>query len=267
MTDANDLLTVLRLSVSRAISGESRVAVAYSGGLDSSLVASLAKEFAVVQCYTCGFSASFDSRNAKAFAEKEGLSVELITPTRSELLSLVAEAALIMDTTDPVRIAYTVPLLCVLDHSKETRILAGNGADELFGGYAKYGGSSDPRGMMSRDLEKALFEGNLLSSAARGLGKELGLPFASEELRAFAARTDLDKKIGGGGRKIILRQVAELLGLPSHSRPKKAAQYSSGVMKEMRRESEQQGLRLSDWTSRIASCAPGQEPIAKAIKK
>lgn len=267
MTDANDLLTVLRISVSKAISGESRVAVAYSGGLDSSLVASLAKESTEVQCYTCGFSASYDLRNAKTFAESESLSVELISPTRTELLSLVAEAALILDTKDPVRIAYTVPLLCVLEHSKETRVLAGNGADELFGGYAKYAGSNDPRAMMSLDLEKMLLEGNLLSSAARGLGKELGLPFASEELIAFAGRTDLDKKIGGGGRKIILRQVAELLRLPSRSRPKKAAQYSSGVMEEMRKEAKRHGLGLSDWTLSISLGAAGQEPVAKAIKK
>jgi len=50
---------------------------------------------------------------------------------------------------------------------------------------------------------------------------------------SMALSIPLDFKIRGGRRKHLLREAAKLLGLPEEvaETPKKAAQYSSGILK------------------------------------
>jgi asparagine synthase (glutamine-hydrolysing) len=58
-------------------------------------------------------------------------------------------------------------------------------------------------------------------------------PFAERELAMLGEGLPVSFKIRGGVRKAVLREAALILGLPREiaNRPKKAAQYSSGVMK------------------------------------
>jgi len=250
--DHKGLLVALRKAVSELVAREDRVAVAYSGGLDSSVIAALASEKANVTCYTCAVEGSFDSRNARQFADDEGRQFTLLELGSEDLRSFVRKASGLLGTTDPTRIAYTIPVLCVLHRSAERVVLTGSGADELFCGYAKYAGMRDPTRAMAADLERMLSESHSLSFEATKLGKIIGFPYAAPAVIATANETPLGEKIDPSGRKIILREVAKLLGLQSHKRPKKAAQYSSGVMKEMERLAKGEGPSLSQWTERTA---------------
>jgi asparagine synthase (glutamine-hydrolysing) len=248
----NGLLDALREAVSKLVAHEDRVAVAYSGGLDSSVIAALASEKANVTCYTSAVEGSFDSRNARRFADDERRQFTLLELGSEDLRSFIRKASELLGTTDPFRIAYTIPVLFVLHMSTERVVLTGSGADELFGGYAKYAGMRDPTGAMAADLERMLSESHSLSSEATRLGKVIGFPYAALAVMATARNIPLGDKIDPTGRKIILMEVAKLLGLQSHKRPKKAAQYSSGVMKEMERLAKGEGLSLAQWTERTA---------------
>jgi asparagine synthase (glutamine-hydrolysing) len=250
--DHNGLLAALRKAVSELVAHEDRVAVAYSGGLDSSIIAALASEKTNVTCYTCAVEGSFDSRNARQFANGERRQFTLLELRSEDLKSFTRKASGLLGTTAPIRIAYMIPVLCVLHRSAESVVLTGSGADELFGGYAKYAGMRDPTRTMAKDLERMLSESHSLSSEATKLGKIIGFPYAAPAVIATANETPLGEKIDPTGRKIILREVAKLLGLESHRRPKKAAQYSSGVMKEMERLAKGEGLSLSQWTERTS---------------
>jgi asparagine synthase (glutamine-hydrolysing) len=254
VTTPASLLNALRESITSAIGKERTVAVAYSGGLDSSLIARLAKESAEVKCYTCAMAGSFDANYALGFAAEDGLDLTMIVVGRESLGGLVARTGLLLNSDDPVRIAYTIPVICVLERCAETTVLVGSGADELFGGYAKYSTATDPTAIMRSDLSKMLVEDNALRMVAKALGKRLESPYVSEATLAYSASLPLNLKISGNHRKVLLRRAAASLGLHSHDRPKKAAQYSSGIMKEMKRQAASSHASLSDWVRQQTWC-------------
>lgn len=247
MTNPDNLLTVLRESVRTAIRQEQNVAIAYSGGLDSSLVAKLAAETAVVRCYTCAIEGSFDAVHVADFAAEDELELAMISLNGDSLGELVGRTRELLGSDDPIRISYTIPVLGVLEHCAEGLVLCGSGADELFGGYARYVGMDNPGRAMSMDTAKMLAEDTQLKALARTMGKRMESPFVSEAMSVFSSNLPLALKITGSDRKILLREAASSLGLHSHDRPKKAAQYSSGVMKEMKRQAKKANESLIDW--------------------
>ncbi|MCU0852518.1 MAG: asparagine synthase-related protein [Thermoplasmata archaeon] len=249
--EIQNLICAIRESVRDTIGSQKAVAVAYSGGLDSSVVARVAGESSEVVCYTAAFPGSHDHGSAVRFAEEEGAALEMIMLDAENLEHLVIEAGRALRSADPIRISYTVPIMSVIEASREDLVLVGSGADELFGGYSKYSSMADPTNAMTADFEKALHELSMLDAAARTRGKRVGAPFASSSLREIADGIPIADKVSGERRKIVLREVAKELGLASHSRPKKAAQYSSGVLKEMRRAARVGGVDLSAWTEKM----------------
>jgi asparagine synthase (glutamine-hydrolysing) len=246
-----DLLQILRESTRRAIGHETEVAVAYSGGVDSSIVAAIARESAHVNCYTCAVDGSFDAQNAERRAREEGFDLKLVGLTAEDLVKELVVAAQVLGRSDPVPLAYSIPLIMVLRTSTERTTLAGNGADELFAGYAKYSSHPDPEGAMSEDLHKMTVEAARLQNWSSGLGKRLGLPFADDSVISFSKTIPLADKISPSGRKLILREGAKRLGLPSHDRPKKAAQYSSGVLRLMEKAAKESGLSVAEWAEGV----------------
>lgn len=251
VTTPEGLLTVMRKAVTSAIGGERRVAVAYSGGLDSSLIARLARDSAEVSCYTCAMAGSFDSENVPGFAEEDGLDLTMVLVQPRDLGSLVARTGRLVESSDPVRIAYTIPVICVLERCEERTVLVGSGADEIFGGYAKYSTATDPKSSMRKDLAKMLEEDLVLRIVAKTLGKRLESPYVCEETLALSDSLPMALKISGNDRKVLLRKAAASLGLCSHDRPKKAAQYSSGLMKGMKGQASSSHLTLSDWVGQL----------------
>lgn len=249
--NATELLSRLRTATRVLIGDEASVAVAYSGGLDSSIVAAISLEFAGAKCYTCATKGSLDSKVAEEYAAQDGVDSVVSVLSENDLLVWIRKASNVLGSTDPVRIAYTIPVLYMLEECVERCVLAGNGADELFGGYAKYSDSRDPKEMMAIDLEKMLQEASVLKARATSLGKRIGFPFVAEEVMDFAEQTPIEQKVKGSDRKLILREAARLMGLRSSDRPKKAAQYSSGILKEMRRISRRERLELSEWTATV----------------
>lgn len=241
------LLDVVRAAVTDAIGDRANVAVAYSGGLDSSVVAALASTIANVRCYTACTEESSDRGSAKSFAEEQGLTTQMILLSSMDVRRLATEAAGILRSDSAFRISYTIPLIAVIEAAEEGLILSGGLADELFGGYAKYASDPSPEDLMTIDLEKALSEYDLLRKYAKNKHRELASPYADERVVRISKTIRMEDKIGPGGRKLALRSLARQMGLVAHERPKKAAQYSSGVMKEMRRIAKEDGRTLDDW--------------------
>ncbi|MDH3366000.1 MAG: asparagine synthase C-terminal domain-containing protein [Thermoplasmata archaeon] len=252
MSEAELLLRSIERSVTDAVAGQPRVALAYSGGLDSSLLVALAKRETEVRCYVACTPGSHDAKAAPAHAEADGAALEILELTEDDIRRLAALAASILGSKDPVRVGYTIPLLSVVQACREGTVLVGNLADELFAGYAKYDSVEDPTALMKIDLEKALSELGKLNDYTNCEHKRFAAPFASKEVIETAASMPLSRLIGPRGRKLILREVARDIGLNAHDRPKKAAQYSSGVAKAIERMAKREGLSLRVWIESLA---------------
>lgn len=235
MRDDEFLLNKLRNAI-HPLKG--RVAVAFSGGLDSSVIAKIASEEATPILYTVGLKGCKDFEAAQTAAKMLGLSLKLIEVTEAEVRSAAPLLAQVIANDNRVIVSYELPLWFVCKNCKEQTVLTGQGADELFGGYAKYqklnGKELDDE--MKKDAKELNERGIAFDRAiAAKFGKTLVLPFLDNNVFDFALGLPLDRKICVEN-KVILRDVARLLGLEDIAeRKKRAAQYGSGIAKALKK--------------------------------
>jgi asparagine synthase (glutamine-hydrolysing) len=112
-----------------------------SGGIDSSIIASIAKEFhPAIKTFSVGFERNGFSEIdvAKETAEKLGVENISYVITPEEYMNEIPKIMWHMD--DPLADPACVPLYFVAREARKhvTVVLSGEGADELFGGYNIY---------------------------------------------------------------------------------------------------------------------------------
>lgn len=232
---ASELASLLRNSVSRACGASKTVGVLFSGGLDSSVVAILASEFAKVNLYCVGVEGSEDMRFSTEMSERLDLPLRTFTFTLDDAKKAVAELSGKIGK-DRMGLGIALPVYFATRLAMEDGLefaLSGGGADELYGGYARYLKVPaaelnevlrfDVAAMKDKDLRR--------DSAASPI--EVRYPFLERAVVDFSLSIKGDMKVSGGERKLVLREVGRQLGLPAEitERKKKACQYGSGADK------------------------------------
>ena len=141
---------VLREAVHRQSEIDVPFGVLLSGGLDSALIAAVARSLRPSQqlpAYCIRFAeASFDEgREAERIAARLGCPFVPVTVTADDIPSTLRE--LVTTTGEPLADPAWLPLAQVAQRaSRDVRVLlAGEGADELFGGYPAYLGAQFAR--------------------------------------------------------------------------------------------------------------------------
>ena len=192
-----NLQALLEQSIRVRVQDVKEVAVAFSGGLDSSVVAFLAKKCGVqVHLVHVSLRGQPETEEAKKAADelKLPLSVCLFEPEDVE--KTLPKVVALIEEPDPVKAAVGVPFYWVAKKTAESGLnvlLAGQGADELFGGYQRYvneylsHGEEKVRETMFADVVR-LHESNIeRDEKICGFhGVELRLPFASFGIAEFA---------------------------------------------------------------------------------
>ncbi|MCW4006511.1 MAG: asparagine synthetase B [Candidatus Bathyarchaeota archaeon] len=268
LEDASAMLQrLLEEAVRVRLHGVERCAVAFSGGLDSSVVAFLVKQCGVdVELVHVSMENHPETKEAQRAAEALGLPLHVHLFTESDVENIVGRVVGLIEESDPVKAGVGVPFYWTAQKAAEAGLevlLAGQGADELFGGYQRYvteyvqAGEEKLREMMFGDVV-GICESNL----ERDLkicgfhDVSLRLPFAGYAVVDFALGLPASLKVEprvDSLRKLVLRRAALELGLPRSiaQKPKKAVQYSTGVSNVLKRLAKKQGVTLGEYVKTL----------------
>ncbi len=250
---------LFREAVRRAVPRHS--GIAFSGGLDSTLVAEVARsEDLEPELISVGLKGQPELEHAEKTAKSFGIHANVRELSSSEILDSLHDLVRTIETADPVIVGISVPIYFACQKAREmglSYVAVGQLSDELFGGYGKFEDIALQEGI--DNLGREMFNSVVAASAkdfdpgdklAVAAGLELCCPFAYLPLVKYALKlpASLRVKLADGKvtRKYILRRLAARLNLPDSvvDRPKKAVQYSSGVQKVLLKEAKRQGMSL-----------------------
>lgn len=232
----------------KRVSDFKKIGIVFSGGIDSVIVAYLAKQMAPeVICYTSGIKDSSDILNSLEIAEKLDLKLEVEQMTESDVESTIPKIINIIEDDNMGQVEVAIPIYGAvkLAHEQGIRVmLTGQGADELFGGYSWYSkivkkhGYEKIQGYLIEDL-RLLYKETLEREDKITMSQSIELrePFLDTNLIDTVLRIDPRLNIQNNGNnydnlgKRVHRKLAEKLGIPKEIayRIKEAAQHGSGI--------------------------------------
>ena len=251
--DASKLDKLLKLSVSKRVEGLDEVGVIFSGGVDSSILALFLQEISFnkkldITLYAVGTENSKDLKAAKCAAELLDLPLRTQIVTEELIRQHVGEVVRTIgdDNLMKVGVGLTTYFATMMIAQDNIRVaISGQGADELFGGYNRYL-KSYAEGNLDWELREDIsnmYHVNLERDDACAMlnSVELRLPFLDKRLVEYAINLPIRNKVSGPGdnlRKNVLRKLAFNEGLDPKIayRPKKAAQYGTGIDKILRKK-------------------------------
>ncbi|HOT02907.1 MAG TPA: asparagine synthase-related protein [Methanolinea sp.] len=228
-------------------------AVALSGGVDSSLVAVLAG----LPCLAVGIEGSHDLEKADSAARLLGLDCTRVAIRRGEVEEALVAVVSVIPQKSPVDASIGTTVFFIARAARDlgsSRVLTGQGADELFGGYARYLTTGDIESQLVTDFATLGAQADRDQAVAALHGVLLSLPYLDLRVVNAAKALPPERKVIGNLRKVALREVAERY-MPRDLawREKKAMQYGSGVAKEIRRLSRRKGYtRMGDYIGHLA---------------
>jgi len=229
------------------------LAVAFSGGVDSALVAAELD----APLYVVGYGDCADIEAARESAAAMGRSDDLRVHdvTLDDIEAAIPEVARAIGRTNAMDVQIALPLYLVAERAAAdgyARLALGQGADELFGGYAKVAAAPDDprtdadtvRGARREVLATLPEQLERDTRAIRAAGVEPVTPLLHDDVVRAALELPEEWLVSGDTRKRALREAArERLPEVACDREKKAVQYGSLVAREVDRLARQAGFK------------------------
>jgi asparagine synthase (glutamine-hydrolysing) len=207
-------------------------------------------------CYVAGFPDSHDVEAARDAAARMDRDLRVVDLDLPAVEAAVPEVARATGRTNAMDVAIALPLYLVARRVAADgfdRLAVGQGADELFGGYAKVARApDDPRVEAetvrgARDEMLATLPDQLERDvlAMRGAGVEPVTPLLHDRVVRAALSLPGDMLVTARGERKWALRLAARAWLPDRVafREKKAVQYGSLVSRELDRLARQHGFK------------------------
>ncbi len=259
-TSAKLLEAALIKATKKRVSDIKEVAVAFSGGIDSSMIAQLAKHCgAETHLIYVTLESEEETTFAELAAEALDLPFHVATYTIEDVRKILPKILWLTEEPSPLSASIAIPIYWTAYQAAKLGfhvLMTGQGGDELFGGYHRYlqeYAKHGPTGLQRRLYKDVLsshednFQRDNKMCAVNNV--ELRLPMADWQVTQLALSLPLEMKIVSPKdalRKRVLRYAAANLGVPKFivEKPKKAIQYTTGVNRVMKKIAKKESLTL-----------------------
>lgn len=265
----------LYAAVEKRVENIVNLGLIFSGGVDSTILAVLLKEIAEnrnkksvkndntsdyikplnLKLYSVGLENSQDIKFSREIAKELELPLKTIIIDEYIIKESLKPVLNAIEDDNVMKLGVGMTIYLATKSMKEDGIkvaLSGQGADELFGGYNRYLKHFDKDSLFDAyfDLDKEIYHDianiyhvNLERDDAVSManGVELRVPFLDKDIINLALDIPGKYKIKKDKdllRKDILRDLAKSIGVPYYiaDRPKKAAQYGTGINKILKKK-------------------------------
>jgi asparagine synthase (glutamine-hydrolysing) len=217
-------------------------AISLSGGLDSSIVAAIAKQFnpnLVLFTGTIAKAPGPDLENAKRMAEFLDLEHRIYKISDEDITNFIPDAIWFLESFDEDCISGLISNYYVSRMVKKhaNSVLVGEGSDELFGGYRMVlknpkVNTSEKRERLARKLVDIAYNTALrrLDRGWMANGVDYQIPFLDSRVVAFSRKIPMDWKIYGDNQieKYVLREAFRDM-LPKQIANREKLRFSMGV--------------------------------------
>jgi asparagine synthase (glutamine-hydrolysing) len=257
-----------------------RVGIIFSGGIDSVIIAWLAKKMVPeVICYTGGVRGSNDILYARQIAKKLDLKLRVNELSQDEVEQMIPEVINTIEDTNAGQIEVAIPVYAAVKLAHEDGInvmFSGQAADELFGGYTWYArvvekeGYQKLRDHMTQDLlllYKETLEREDKITMAHSI--EMREPFLDMGVIRCSMEMDLKLNIKGATDNLgkhVHRKLAQKLGIPKNIayRVKEAAQHGSGMHAIFDMIARKHGFDESTISKKYLDVLQGREKVGSS---
>ncbi len=242
----DSLLEKIQNAISQNISSK-KIGVAFSGGVDSTLIAKLCHQMNHdVVLLTIGFADSHDIRFSKQVNDLLKMPHHILEINPDEFDSISTK---IHNTIQTDNLSWNENSIAFYHVAKLAQslgldtVVTANGIDELFCGYNGYRdaikqGNDVVMELMNAKLDNEIKMMKQINHVCSEFGIKIVQPLLSEEFIKYAKTIPIDQKITDSDdlqRKHIIRKLAIKIGVPelsAHAR-KKALQYGSMIHKTL----------------------------------
>ncbi|PSP17939.1 asparagine synthase [Halobacteriales archaeon QH_10_67_13] len=244
VTDRTAAVEAVRDALDRALAGvdDDGLAVAFSGGVDSGLLAAALD----APLYTVGFPGSQDLENARSAAALLDRELRVVELDHDRLVEAIEPIVAATGRTNAMDVQIALPVYLVAARAAADgidRLALGQGVDELFGGYVKVADAPDDprveadtvrgaRRETVRTLPDQLERDGL---AVRAAGVAPVTPLAHDAVIEAALALPGELIVGDRRKEAFRRAASEWLPPAIADRDKTAVQYGSLVARELDR--------------------------------
>jgi asparagine synthase (glutamine-hydrolysing) len=241
----SDLIEALFVTVTENLRGINKIGIAFSGGIDSTLLAMICKNMNIdTTLLTVGFPDSNDIEFSKSISHKINMNHKILEIEKGDLAVITKKIKneISCSNTSHIENCIAFSYIAKLASKNGTSVvLTANGFDELFCGYNNFrfifNQGSDT---INKTIESKILNELELTNEIKQVAKEYRVsilqPFLSKGFISVAMKFPIYNKIVSNDdvlRKHIIRKIALSFDLPPEVifRRKKAIQYGSLIHK------------------------------------